>query len=121
MRFFFVVSSAPPENIKMKNTSSTSLLVSWQQIPLRQRNGIITGYKIDYRETKTLNWASETVAKQMSVEITGLEKYRWYEMRINGRTSQGVGIGNATLLILTDEDGELMLCRLFSCIVRLDY
>ena len=105
----------------MKNTSSTSLLVSWQQIPLRQRNGIIIGYKIDYRETKTLNWASKTVDKQMSVEITGLEKYRWYEMRVNGRTSQGVGIANATILVLTDEDRESMLCRLPSCVVRLGW
>ena len=53
MQTFYVLISlsepdGAPQNVKGQNTSSTSILVSWEAVQADLRNGIITGYNITY-------------------------------------------------------------------------
>ena len=38
-----------PQNVQGQNSSSTSILVMWNEVPAAQQNGIITGYTITYQ------------------------------------------------------------------------
>ena len=38
-----------PQNVSGRNTSSTSISVSWEAVQAELRNGIITGYTITYQ------------------------------------------------------------------------
>ena len=99
--------SAPPDGIKARNLSANSLLVSWQKVPYRHQNGIITAYKIAYRENATIRWYEKIVdAKHQQGEIFDLKNYTWYEIRVAGITKVGVGRFNQTVYAITDENGK---------------
>lgn len=42
--------------ILLASTTPTSIMVKWDEIPEKQRNGVITGYKIHYKK-----WNGTTV------------------------------------------------------------
>lgn len=102
------VPSAPPQDITCTSPSSTSILVSWAPPPLEFRNGIITGYSIQY---------STTEGNKMSKRIDGippdsspyllenLEKWTEYGITVRAQTEAGDGPESLQLLIRTEEDG----------------
>ena len=38
-----------PQNVNGHNSSSTSILVTWDEVPVEQQNGIIKSYTITYQ------------------------------------------------------------------------
>ncbi|XP_048584451.1 uncharacterized protein LOC5515158 isoform X2 [Nematostella vectensis] len=98
------VPSLPPSNIRAHNTSSTSLQIEWDQVPLGHVHGILRGYRIFYRETTGsdvyLNFTTDT----RKLEIKGLRRWWWYDVRVLAFTNKGDGAVSENVTVRTDED-----------------
>ena len=92
-----------------RNTSSTSLSVQWGPIPSEHQNGIIIQYHIWYRQNQSENtdWFNTSVnSAKTSVNISGLIKFTFYEIKVAGATSVGIGNQGNPILVQTDADGK---------------
>ncbi|NXY79293.1 SDK2 protein, partial [Glareola pratincola] len=89
------VPSSGPSNVSALATSSSSMLVRWSDIPEADRNGLILGYKVMYKEkdsdTRVQFWLAEGNASR-SAQLSGLGKYVLYEIRVLAFTRIGDGV-----------------------------
>lgn len=121
MRLFFVlVPVMPPLNITATNTSSTTILLTWNPIPLNYSNGPILEYRITFTEVqKSVHkenrylWQRIVDGNKLSAFVTGLKKYTRYCFRMSGINRRGVGLDSMPITATTDEDGMCIEC---SCI-----
>ncbi|XP_026531599.1 protein sidekick-2 [Notechis scutatus] len=102
------VPSSGPTNISALATTSTSMLVRWNDIPEADRNGFILGYKIMYKEkdsdSRAQFWLVEGNASR-SAQLIGLGKYVLYEIRVLAFTRIGDGVpSNPPILERTLDD-----------------
>lgn len=125
--FFFcrLVPSLPPQDIKVQNSSSTSISVHWKPIPKYHVNGILLGLKLFYRSATRDNsivfssrtrrsaeedWSEDTIITlhpgALSYEMTSLKKFTNYSVSILGFTSKGDGNVSQQFVVSTDEDGQ---------------
>ncbi|KAM8887576.1 protein sidekick-2 [Synchiropus picturatus] len=88
------VPSCGPTNVSAFATTSSSVLVRWSEVPEPDRNGLILGYKVVYKEKDSDNplhfWVVEGNATH-SVQLTGLGKYVLYEIQVLAFTRIGDG------------------------------
>uniref|UniRef100_A0A671KSY1 Sidekick cell adhesion molecule 2b n=1 Tax=Sinocyclocheilus anshuiensis TaxID=1608454 RepID=A0A671KSY1_9TELE len=88
------VPSCGPTNVSAFATTSSSILVSWFEVPEPDRNGLILGYKVVYKEKDSDSplkfWMVEGNASH-SVQLTGLGKYVLYEIQVLAFTRIGDG------------------------------
>ncbi|XP_031573116.1 uncharacterized protein LOC116307107 isoform X2 [Actinia tenebrosa] len=86
-----------PSLLEAKNTSSTSIIVTWQE-PSKP-NGIIQGYIVYYSEADNSSGSailrSKTV-RAMTTTLTGLTNYTTYLIKVAAYTTKGVGAFNTT-------------------------
>lgn len=71
-------------------------------------NGILLGYHVLHRRIDKVNDNVSSVAlnsSSLSVELTGLGKYKMYSIQVVARTAVGLGKHSDPLLVRTDEDG----------------
>ncbi|NXW34850.1 SDK2 protein, partial [Phaetusa simplex] len=89
------VPSSGPSNVSALATSSSSVLVQWSDIPEADRNGLILGYKVMYKEkdseARVQFWLAEGNASR-SAQLSGLGKYTLYEIRVLAFTRIGDGV-----------------------------
>ncbi|XP_022783215.1 titin-like isoform X2 [Stylophora pistillata] len=101
------VPSRAPSNLNVTASSSTSVTASWQLPSIESRHGIITGFKLSYRENVTtaapviLNITNGTVEAK---DIAGLDKYTEYEFQVLAFTSVGDGPKSPVVVVRTEED-----------------
>ena len=92
------------------NTSSTSIRVSWEEVPVIQQNGIITKYTITYRSlTENHNGNVEVTGSPpaLTVEITGLREYVEYSIMVFASTAKGNGPHSSPVeVVSTDQDSK---------------
>ena len=119
-----LVPGKPPQNITLKNSSSTSILVRWEPIPKDYVHGILLGIKLFYRSAPRDNsivfssrarrateeeWSEYTSItlppNALSYEMTFLKKFTNYSVVILGFTSKGDGNVSHQFVVSTDEDG----------------
>ena len=101
----------PPQEVELSNTSSTSILVEWQP-PNSTVLYEIMGYRIFYKETNdtSLSMFVQAVEKNvLELEITDLEHYRNYSVRVCAFSSAGNGVPTVAHHVITDEYGKLVL------------
>ncbi|AWP17995.1 putative protein sidekick-2-like [Scophthalmus maximus] len=88
------VPSCGPTNVSAFATTSSSILVRWFEVPEPDRNGLILGYKVVYKEKDSDGavhlWTVEGNATH-SVQLTGLGKYVLYEIQVLAFTRIGDG------------------------------
>lgn len=85
--------------------------MTWlHDIPPAKYNGILIGYQVTWKEGTVISNHNFGL-KADSYNITGLKKYRSYQVFVAGRTNGGVGVENYKD-VMTDEDGE-QLCNDF--------
>ncbi|XP_052426981.1 protein sidekick-2 isoform X3 [Carassius gibelio] len=88
------VPSCGPTNVSAFATTSSSILVRWFEVPDPDRNGLILGYKVVYKEKDSDSplkfWTVEGNASH-SVQLTGLGKYVLYEIQVLAFTRIGDG------------------------------
>ena len=121
---FYLVPSLPPQDIKLQNSSSTSILVQWKPIPKDNVHGILLGIKLFYRSaprdnsivfssrakrTTVSDWSKYTnitlPPNALFYNITSLEKFTNYSVEILGFTAKGDGNVSHKFVASTDEDG----------------
>ena len=120
-----------PQNETVRNKTSTSLLIEWNEMPLLQRKGKIRGYAVYYKITNSnhalsVKWldmyhfdANYTVVYQPPVqveyddvirrlwyELKGLYKFMEYTIHLTAYTKEGTGPWTYAKFSMTDEDGE---------------
>uniref|UniRef100_G3TZH8 Sidekick cell adhesion molecule 2 n=1 Tax=Loxodonta africana TaxID=9785 RepID=G3TZH8_LOXAF len=88
------VPSSGPTNVSALATTSSSMLVRWNEIPEADRNGLVLGYKVVYKEKDSdahpRFWLVEGNASR-SAQLTGLGKYVLYEVQVLAFTRIGDG------------------------------
>ena len=50
--FLFVAPEGPPRDLMIRQLNSSSCLVKWNEPLAEQRNGVITGYQVEYTQAK---------------------------------------------------------------------
>ena len=100
-----IVPKSSPVPLEGHNTSSTSLKVSWGEVPFADRLGIIRGYGVILARTgETLHNKSFSNSVH-EFAFTGLDKFTEYTIRVVGATAKGNGYG-IPIFVRTDEDGK---------------
>ncbi|XP_065064517.1 neogenin-like [Rhopilema esculentum] len=98
------VPSAAPANVTARNTSSSSIQVSWNDVPSDHQNGIITGYKVYIKKAIGNNpWTSYEVTGK-SFTKSGLDFWTFYDVKVSAKTSVGEGTISNVTKARTDED-----------------
>ncbi|KAJ8390730.1 hypothetical protein AAFF_G00101100 [Aldrovandia affinis] len=89
------VPSCGPTNVSAFATTSSSILVRWFEVPEPDRNGLILGYKVVYKEKDSDSalqfWTVEGNASH-SVQLSSLGKYVLYEIQVLAFTRIGDGM-----------------------------
>lgn len=111
----FLVPSAWPQDIRAYNRSSTTIEVSWNQIPHSKINGRLRGYNLYIRKANESEWDEKSGKHSVSEDvfngfhlIDNLWKYTKYVLSIAGYTTVGEGVRSPEIAVWTDEDGRLM-------------
>ena len=103
---FHTEPASPPLNVAVVNITSTTLRVTWDEVPAIDRNGIITEYEVVYNQS-TFGSTSQTVRVTSRIaELTELHEYVEYYIRVRAHNTEGPGPYSPTLLAATEQDGE---------------
>ena len=88
-------------------TSSTSINVTWEEVPVVQQNGIITKYTITYRSlTENHNGNVTVTPPALTGEITDLREYVEYNITVFASTMKGDGPHSTAIVVRTDQDSK---------------
>ena len=89
------------------NTSSTSILVEWGNVPQAAQNGIILRYTVHYKVFPNGSVHSKRVSAPSSqVTLRGLKKYTNYSIWVSASTVKGNGNASMPIIVTTDEDSK---------------
>ena len=103
-----------PQNVKGQNTSSTSISVTWDEVPADQQNGIITGYNITYKsETENDNGNVEVNGSVRQTELANLKEYVNYNITVFASTVKGDGPASDPIVVRTDQDSKYIFVSSF--------
>ena len=93
------------------STSSVQIVVTWDVVPPIDQNGIITMYEVLYQPLETFGGAIQTLTRnlsgtEMSVVLTDLEEFVYYNISVRAYTSVGEGPYSSDMTSQTLEDGK---------------
>ncbi|XP_021962804.1 neogenin isoform X2 [Folsomia candida] len=80
-----------PHNVTVESASSTSIVVRWEPPPVEFRNGIITGYKIKYKQKKKRAETVTTDGNTLFMVMNELEKGMEYQIKLAALNLNGTG------------------------------
>ncbi|KAL3875338.1 hypothetical protein ACJMK2_033296 [Sinanodonta woodiana] len=89
------VPSSGPSNVQAVAKSSTSVNVTWGDVPLLDTNGMIKGYKVQYRsDEENISPVQQTIAGNETKFglVQNLRKFVTYEIQVLAYTSIGDGV-----------------------------
>ena len=103
-------------NVRGHNTSSTSILVEWDDVPDFDQNGIITSYNITYRsQTENHNGFAMAGPNERQKNLTDLREYVDYNITVRASTSKGDGPDSSPAIVVrTDQDSKFFFFTLTS-------
>ena len=104
---FTLVPDEPPVNITAKGIEPTVIKADWSPVPYETINGIGIGYKLaifNINGYKIRNYILN--ASTLSLEITGLEIWTNYSIKMASFTVVGDGPWSDLILEDTDEEGK---------------
>ena len=92
------------------NASSTSIFVSWGDVPFTDHNGVILSYTVTYRALPSGSSQTKNVtAPANQTTLTGLKEYTNYSITVFASTSKGGGNQSAPIVVITDEDSKFLI------------
>ena len=91
-----------------QNSSSTSILVEWEEVPADKQNGIITGYTITYQsQTENHNGNVQASFSDRQKELMNLKEYVKYNITVLASTVKGNGPpSDPAIVVRTDQDSK---------------
>ena len=120
IKLYFSGPNTPPSNVQGQNTSSTSILVQWDDVSAADRNGIILSYTIIYKALPGGSIQSKVVnAPTRQSILTGLNEYTNYSITVFASTSKGGGNVSASIIVVTDEDSKFSFNFLLQTFIAL--
>jgi len=113
---FFTGPNASPSYVQGHNTSSTSILVQWGDVPAADQNGVIMRYTVTYKALPSSSPQTEVViAPTTQVTLTGLNEYTNYSITVFASTLKGAGNVSEPIIVITDQDSKI------TCAFKLSY
>ena len=100
----FIGPDAPPQNVTGYNISSTSINVTWNEVPEDKQHGDIIRYTVMYNKTTNVINKSEVTEKFFELKV--LDKYTIYDIKVLAATRKGDGPASDPIKVQTDEDSE---------------
>ena len=111
---WLVEPSAPPANVQGHNTSSTSIWVDWDIVPVADQNGIVLTYTVTYMVLPDKTPQSIVlIAAITQANLTGLMKYRNYSITVFASAAKGDGNVSEPIIVITDEDSKFSIVLRF--------
>ena len=108
MHFIVIEPSAPPVNVQGHNTSSTSIRVDWDTVPVAAQNGIILTYTVKHMAFPGgIPMTAVVSAPTTHVTLSSLEEYTNYSILVFASTVKGDGNASDAIIVRTDEDSKL--------------
>ena len=99
--------NAPPVNVSGHNTSSTSILVQWGEVPANDQNGRILSYTVTYKALPNgIELTKNVTSPTTQSTLTNLNEYTNYSITVFAWTAKGAGNVSAAIIVITDEDSE---------------
>ena len=101
---------AAPQPVEGHNTSSTSILVTWGEVPADKQHGKILEYTVIYKkskrddETKVVTPSDEFNTRQ--IMLTRLTEYTSYSIQVLAATVKGDGPRSEPITVWTDQDSK---------------
>ena len=93
--------------MKGQNTSSTSILVEWGEVPPADQNGVILTYTVSYQSLTQNNVGSKVVGYPANqTELKGLKKFVNYSITVLASTVKGSGKPSNPIFVITDQDSK---------------
>ena len=91
-----------------ENITSTSIRVSWEEVPAIDQNGVITQYEVEYNQSTfdSVPTTQNIIVNSTMTVLTGLEEYVEYSIRVRAYTSVGPGPYSDVVTVTTNEDGN---------------
>ena len=90
-----------------QNSSSTSILVTWNEVLPYDRNGIITSYNITYKsQTENDNGNVQVNGSVRQTELTNLKEYVKYNITALASTVKGEGPASDPIVVRTNQDSK---------------
>ena len=90
-----------------EDSSSTSILVTWNEVLPDDRNGIITSYNITYKsQTENDNGNVQVNGSVRQTELTNLKEYVNYNITVLASTVKGDGPASEPIVVRTDQDSK---------------
>ena len=102
--------ASPPQNVTTMAESTTAIRVTWEEVPVIDRNGEITVYEVQYEPLETFGGqiATSTVNTSMlSILLTDLQEFVDYNISVRAYTSAGPGPYSDSVTERTDTDCKL--------------
>ncbi|UYV73146.1 PTPRD [Cordylochernes scorpioides] len=93
-----------PRNVQARPLSSSVVVIQWD--PPKEPNGQVTGYKVYYTTSPTLQttaWHTQTVDTNQLTTISDLTPHTIYTIRIQAFTSRGPGPLSAPVQVKTQQ------------------
>ena len=104
---FLLAPASPPSDPTATVESSTSITVSWLEVPAIDQNGIIIEYEVEYTQnTFDININQSVMINSTTVELTDLHEYAQYFIRVRAYTSIGSGPYTTAINVTTAQDGK---------------
>ena len=99
--------SSGPHSVQVRSTSSTTIVVDWDDVAEYDRNGIIQGFKVRYAILKNGNVAQFKLIESNSsrtATLTELKKYTRYQISVCAFTHVGDGVYSMPVMAETFQD-----------------
>ena len=109
--------SAPPSNVSAHSENSTSVFVSWGDVPFSDQNGVIVYYAVTYTALPSgLTKTKVVTTSANQATLTGLNEYTNYSITVFASTSKGGGIQSTPIVVITDEDSKFVIAGFCLCV-----
>ncbi|XP_064384244.1 uncharacterized protein LOC135333251 isoform X3 [Halichondria panicea] len=98
---------SPPENVTAIVSSSTEICVTWAEVPVIGRIGVITSYEVMYEPLMTLDGQLVSVSLDTTgffLSLNSLQEYIEYNISVRAYTSVGPGPYSLGIVRRTLED-----------------
>ena len=95
--------SAPPENVRVTASTSNSLRIEWAAPASPDRNGIITGYTVQYKRSDESSYTTLSATSATLTSLTSLNEFTEYHVRVAAATWRGLGPFSDALATTTNE------------------
>ena len=103
--WYILVPHGHPQNVTAVNKTSTSILITWDEVPRGERKGHIEKYKVNYTSARNNVTKSKEVRAQ-SLEIVNLQANTNYTITVSASTVKGYGPASQPIVVATDQDSK---------------